>query len=207
MKIYAFENAPNCQRLQLFTQYKGLDIETVQIDMMAKEQLGEEYRSINPLGTVPALVTDEGALLTEVVAQMHLLEGIYPDKPLLGRNNLERAQVINQMHLMFNMAFGAAAEAFRNSTPGFKGRALPGPVDLEQIPELAERGIVRLAAAWDTLNEQLQRRDWLVGDGLTQADIDLLVCQGFAGWIKQAPGENHPNLLAHKERVQQALAS
>jgi hypothetical protein len=31
-------------------------------------------------------------------------------------------------------------EAFRNSTPGLKGRALPGPDDYEQIPALAERG-------------------------------------------------------------------
>jgi len=31
-------------------------------------------------------------------------------------------------------------EAFRNSSPGLKGRALPGPDVFEQIPALAARG-------------------------------------------------------------------
>ena len=35
-------------------------------------------------------------------------------------------------------------EAFRNSTPGLKSRALPGPHDYEQIPALAERGRLRV---------------------------------------------------------------
>ena len=38
----------------------------------------------------------------------------------------------------------AVAEALRNSSPMLKGRALAGPVDFQQIPELAERGLLKL---------------------------------------------------------------
>ena len=207
MKLYTFDAAPNPQRLQLFMQYKGIAAESVQIDMAKGEQLSDEYRAINPLCTVPALVTDEGVVFTEVIGACVYLDAIYPEKPLMGTTPLEKGQVISEMHRIFNTAFMGVAEAFRNSTPGFKGRAMPGPLDLEQIPELVERGKTRLAYAWDSLNAQLEGKDWLVGDGITQADIDLMVCQGFAGWIKAGPGEAHPNLAAHAQRVQAALAA
>ena len=161
---------------------------------------------MHPLGTLPALVIDDGVVLTEIVGACLYLEALYPDKPLMGSTALEKALVVSKMHQLFNTAFMAVAEAFRNSTPGFKGRALPGPLDLEQIPELAERGKLRLGHYWDDLNAQLGESDWLVGDGITQADIDLMVCQGFSGWIKANPGESHGNLLAHTQRVQAALA-
>ena len=59
MKLYTYDPAPNPKRLQMFIDYKGIDIDTVQVDMMKQEQLGEDYKSINPLGTVPALVLDD----------------------------------------------------------------------------------------------------------------------------------------------------
>ena len=173
MKLYTYDPAPNPQRLNLFMQYKGIEVETVQVDMAHQEQLGDDYKAVNPLGTVPALVTDEGAVLTEIVGACLYLEALYPDKPLMGSTALEKALVVSKMHQLFNTVFMAVAEAFRNSTPGFKGRALPGPLDLEQIPELAERGKLRLGHYWDDLNAQLGESDWLVGDGITQADIDL----------------------------------
>jgi len=41
---------------------KGLAHETVQVDLRTNEQLGEAYRLINPLCTVPALRSEEGLL-------------------------------------------------------------------------------------------------------------------------------------------------
>ena len=62
MKLYTFDPAPNPRRLTLFMQYKGIEIETQQIDMMAGEQLGDDFRKINPECTVPALVLDDGTV-------------------------------------------------------------------------------------------------------------------------------------------------
>ncbi len=46
-------------------------------------------------------------------------------------------------------------EAFRNSTPGLKGRALPGPDDDEQIPALPERGRARVNRFFAHLDRRL----------------------------------------------------
>ncbi len=80
MKLYTFDPAPNPQRLTLFMKYKGIGIDTQQIDMMQGEQLSDEYRAVNPACTVPALVLDDGTVMTEVVGICHYLESILVNK-------------------------------------------------------------------------------------------------------------------------------
>ena len=46
MKLYTFDAAPNPARLGMFMQYKGISLDTVQIDLGAEEQLGEAYRCL-----------------------------------------------------------------------------------------------------------------------------------------------------------------
>ena len=94
MKVYTFDAAPNAQRLGLFIKYKGIELETQQIDMMSAEQLGDEYRAVNPACTVPALVLDDGTVLSEVVGACHYLESLHPEKPLMGTTALEKALAI-----------------------------------------------------------------------------------------------------------------
>ena len=60
MKLYTYDPAPNPRRLALFMAWKGIDVETQQVDLMTGEQLGDDYRAINPECTVPTLVLDDG---------------------------------------------------------------------------------------------------------------------------------------------------
>ena len=60
MKLYTYDPAPNPRRLGLFLKYKGIELDTEQVDLGALEQLGEAYGEINPLRTVPALKLDSG---------------------------------------------------------------------------------------------------------------------------------------------------
>lgn len=205
MKLYTFDPAPNPKRLTLFMQYKGIDIETSQIDMMSAEQLGEDYRKINPVGTVPALILDDGTLLTEVIGICSYLEAVYPEKPLMGSTPLEQAQVLSWDHKLFNMVIMAVAEALRNGSPNFANRALPGPLNVPQIEALVERGMLRLEHVWPALDRDLAGRDWLVGDSISLADMDMLVCTEFAGWVKASPPEECQNVHAHAARVKNAL--
>jgi glutathione S-transferase len=80
--------------------------------------------------------------------------------------------------------FLAVVEAFRNSTPGFKGRALPGPDDYEQIPALAERGRARVGKFFAMMNASLADREFVAGKQYSVADITALVTIDFARWIK-----------------------
>lgn len=205
MKLYTYDPAPSPQRLALFMKYKGIEIETQQVDMMAGEHLEEGYKAIVPAQTLPALVLDDGTVFTEVIGICTYLEALYPEKPLLGTTPLEKGLVASYHHKILSSLMMAVAEALRNASPGFKGRALPGPLDLEQIPELAERGKLRLNWAWEQFDRELADRQWLAGDYFSFADIDMLVCSGFSGWVKCSPGEELTNLQAYLARVQAKL--
>ncbi len=205
MKLYTFDPAPNPQRLAHFMKYKGIEIDTQQVDMMTAEQLKDEYRAINPECTVPSLVLDDGTVLTEVIGMCTYLEALHPDKPLLGTTPLERAQVISWDHKLFNLVMMGVAEALRNGTPAFENRALPGPLDVPQIPELVERGKLKLNYAWTMLDDKISDSGWLAGDNFSLADIDLLICADFSKWVKSPPPESCTRLHAALDRIRQEL--
>jgi len=206
MKIYTFEGAPNPRRLALFMQYKGIEIESEQIDMMAAQQLSEDYRRINPEGTLPTLVLDDGTVLTQVIGQCVYLEELYPEKPLLGSTPLEKAQVISWCHTLFTGLMTAIASVLRNRGKAFADRALPGPLNLPQIPELVDRGLLQIRHILPQLDAHLAQSTWVAGDNFSLADIDLLITIGFLGWVKESVPEDCTHLLAWQERAEAKLA-
>jgi glutathione S-transferase len=87
-------------------------------------------------------------------------------------------------------------EAFRNSTPGLKGRALPGPDDYEQIPALAERGRTRVRRFFETLNSRLGESPFVAGPRYSLADITAQVTIEFAKRAKLTPPESCTHLIS-----------
>ncbi len=201
MKIYTYDAAPNPQRLAAFLKLKGVDIETRQVDMAAGEQLTDDYRQINPAGTVPALVLDDGTVLSEVIGMYTYLEELHPEPPLMGYTPLERAQVLSWCHRLASGLTLGIASVFRNRSKGFRDRALPGPLNLPQIPDLVERGQMQIDFFLPQLDAHLANSEWLAGDNFTAADIDLFVAIGFLGWIKKPVPEDCTHLLAWHARA------
>lgn len=206
MKLYTFDPAPNPQRLNMFINYKRIDIDTTQVNFQEGEQRTATYKKVVPTGTVPALLLDSGRVLSSVFAITQYLEALHPDRPLLGTTNEDRALILDWNHRIFNDVFKAIADLFRNTSPAFVGRAIPGPLDTEQIPALADRGRSQLSHALAMMNEELTSRDFVAGDAFSMADIDLLASLHFAGWAaKVQPDESLTALLEWRERAQAAI--
>jgi len=206
MKLYTYDPAPNPRRLTLFMKYKGIEIETQQVDLMAAQQLEDSYKAVNPECTVPALVLDDGTVLTEVVGICTYLEALYPDPPLMGTTPLGKAQVISWDHKLFVGVTMAIGGMLRNKSKGFEGRGLPGALDVPQIPELAERGLLQLQYLLPKLDDHLAAGNWLTGENFTFADIDLLVAIDFLAWVKQVVPDECGHLKRWYERATAELA-
>ena len=206
MKLYAYDQAPNPQRLALFLKLKGIEIETQHIDMMTGEQLTDAYRQINPAGTLPALVLDDGTLLTEVIGMYTYLEDLHPEPPLMGYTPLERAQVISWCHKVYFGLMMGIASVLRNRGKAFRNRALPGPLELPQIPELVDRGLLQIHHILPQLDAHLANSTWLAGDNFSVADIDLLVTIDFLAWVKESVPDSCSHLKAWYERASAKVA-
>ena len=206
MKLYTFDPAPNPQRLKMFIDYKGIKLDTAQVNFQEGEQRTDAYKAIVPAGTVPALVLDSGRVLSSVFAITQYLEALNPDRSLLGTSDEERALILDWNHRIFTDVFKAIADLLRNTNPAFAGRALPGTLDTEQIPALAERGRSQLLHALTIMNDELASRDFVAGDSFSMADIDLLASLQFAGWAaKIQPDESLIALSDWRQRAQAAL--
>ena len=94
----------------------------------------------------------------------------------------------------------AIAEAMRNGSPAMANRALPGPADYAQIPELAQRGLQRFFV---TLNERLAQREFVATERFSVCDISTVVAVDFARVVKIKAGEQHPHLVRWRATMAQ----
>ena len=195
MTLYDCSTAPSPRRARILLAEKGVHHETVQVDLATREQLGDAYRRINPRCTVPALRTDDGLVLTDNAAIAAYLEATVPEPALLGRTPAEKAEIASWNWRIEFEGFMAVAEALRNSAPRLADRALTGPVNYPQIPELAQRGLARLQQFFIELNEHLAGRAFVATERFSLADITAVVAVDFARIVKVTPGEQHPEIL------------
>ncbi len=194
MKFYDCKTAPSPRRVRIFLAEKGIDIETIQVDLGSGEQFSDEFRQMNPDCVVPVLQLDDGSCLSEVTAICQYLEACYPEPPLLGTTAEERARVTMWNTKIEQQGLLSMADAFRNSAKGLSGRAVTGSKGYEQIPELAERGRQRVQQFFERLDAQLADSTYIAGPDFSIADISALVVVDFAAWIKIGVPDEAANL-------------
>jgi glutathione S-transferase len=194
MKFYDCATAPSPRRVRIFAAEKGISLPAVQVDLRNGEQFTPAFRAINPDCTVPVLVLDDGTTIADAIAICQYIEELHPDPPLIGSSPQERAVVTALNRQIERDGFFAAMDAFRNTAKGLKGRALPGPHDYEQIPDLAERGRARIGHFFRDMDVRLSGRDYVVGDRFTMADISAMVLIDLASRAKLIVPEECANL-------------
>ncbi len=201
MILYDHPVAPNTRRVRIFLAEKGIEVPTRTVDLMAGENLKPEYLGVNPAGTVPTLELDDGTRLTESVAICRYFETLHPDPPLMGTDAVDRARVEMRHRQIELHGMMPAGEMLRNRSSNFKNRALAGPHPFAQIPELVERGRVRLELFFAWLDGILGDAEFAAGERYTIADALALVVVDFAAWSKMAPKPEQTRLAAWYERV------
>jgi len=200
LKLYDYKPAPNPRRTRIFLAEKGIAVENIQIDMSKAEQMGADFAAINPRRTVPTLVTETGQVLTENLAIASYIDELYPEPPLMGTTPAERADILQWNARIEFEGLSPAADAYRNGHPAFKGRAITGAKNYEQIPDLAERGRDRANSFFEMLNQRLTESPFIGGDRFSFPDITAGIVIEFARWAKLYPDESLKALSAwHKQ--------
>jgi len=201
VKFYDCKTAPSPRRVRIFAAEKGVELQTIAIDLASGEQFRPEFRQINPDCVVPVLELDDGTRITEVLAICQYLEEQHPEPTLFGHTAVERAVTLMWNVKVEQQGFMAAADAFRNAAKGLKNHALPGTEQYAQIPELAERGRRRITTFFEKINRQLIDHEFLTGDQFTIADISALVVVDFAARLKMNIADNATDLRRWHDAV------
>lgn len=181
MILYDSVWAPSPRRVRIFLAEKQITVERVMIDLRRDEQLDPAFLAINPRGVVPALLLDDGAVITESAAICRFFEAMQPDPPLFGTEPRSIALIDSWSRRIESDGYAAAVYAFRNSKPQMQGRGQPGnwpPIPI--IPELVDRAQVMWGCFIEALDQRLSDSTWIAGDAISFADITGLITIDFA---------------------------
>ena len=197
MKLYDGGRAPNPRRTRIFLAEKGIKVPLVPVDLGALEQMSASYSAINPVKRVPALVLDDGTVITESIAICRYFEAVQPQPSLFGSGALEVARIEMwnrrvELHLLFPIS-----HVFRNSHPAMQAMEVP------QVPAWAEANKPRILEFLDVMNSQLKDHRFIAGDSFTVADITALVAVDFMKPAKLAV----PDELGHIKRWHAEVAA
>jgi glutathione S-transferase len=184
MKLYNDKAAPNPRRVRIFLAEKGVEIPTVDINIMEEEHRSEAFTRLNPLQRLPVLELDDGTVLAETVAICRYVEELHPEPALMGVDPLDRARVeMWQRHIEMHL-FSPIAQCMRHLHPRLAILEKP------QVKEWGEanRGKSQEAFAW--LDRELAGRRFVAGDRFTIADITALCAADFARFARiEVPAE------------------
>lgn len=189
MKLYS-SIGPNPRLVRMFAAEKGIQLVTVDVDIIGGENRAPAFLALNPSGTTPVLQLDDGQVISETAAICEYLEELYPDVALIGATPLQRAQtrmwwrrVEHAVVLPMTAGFRAAEglELFQNRV-----RCYPQVAD--QFKLAASEGL-----SW--LDQQFGAQAFIVGERLTAVDLLLYCFLEFGAQVGQAlDGERCANL-------------
>ena len=165
----------------------GLEITLVKTDIRAKTmEGGADYRSVNPLGYVPALALDDGTLLTEGPAIVQYLADKAPEKKLAPTNgSVERYRMQSWLNFV-------SSEIHKGFSPLFN------PAMPDEGKKLARE---RLLTRFAHVDQHLARNQYLMGSSFTAPDAYLFTTLRWTERVK-IDLSAYPNLQAFMKRIE-----
>jgi maleylacetoacetate isomerase len=92
MKLYTYFRSSAAFRVRIALNLKGLDYESVAVDLRPAAHRQQAYLALNPQGLIPA-VEAGGTVISQSLAVIEYLEECHPTPPLLPRSPRDRARV------------------------------------------------------------------------------------------------------------------
>jgi len=196
MKLYN-SGGPNPHTVRMFMAEKGLEVPRVEVDLRGGENRREPYLAVNPAGQTPALVLDDGTVLSEITAICEYVDELKKDTPsLIGDTPEERALTRMWTRRIDLNILEPATNGFRFSEglKMFQNR-------VRCIPQAADelKATARDKLAW--LDGLMGAKPFIAGDKLTMADILLFAFLTFMGNVGQPLDPALKNLSAWFERM------
>lgn len=154
---------------------------------------GDAYRRVNPKGAVPALVLDDGTVITESLAVLEYIADSHPDARLGAAPGdvLERARLNEALAELVSDVHKAWAPVFA------PGRYVTRDDHRDDVRQAA---FARLDEQYARLDRRMQNREWLLFGRRTVADAYLYV---MCRWKDRSPAPlaRYPALAAFKTRL------
>jgi glutathione S-transferase len=165
----------------------GLPFVAIRVDEASKKMAdGGDYRTINPMGYLPALVLDDGGVLLEAPAIAQYIADRDPAGQLAPpHGTIARARL----------------QAWLNFLSSELHKGGLGPLFYAGLDERAKDVFrERLRARFAFVDQHLSTHEYLLGEDYSIADAGLYAMTGWAPRVGFDIGA-YPNLVAHHARI------
>ena len=195
MKFYN-SIGPNPRMVRMFMAEKGIDIPTVEIDLMRGDNRKDPYLAKNVHGQMPCLELDNGSTVCEITAICEYLEEKHPNPSLIGKTPEEKAETRMWTRRVDLNICEPMANGFRFSQglPLFKDRIVTVPEAADGLKKIARNRI-------EWVDAQMADREYLCGKRFSLADILLYAFIDFGGQVGQPLAPENKNLASWFARV------
>jgi len=196
MKLYN-SIGPNPQVVRMFLAELGMELETVEVDLMAGENRQEEHLKRNPSGQMPTLELDDGSYLAEITAICEYLDEKNGGTELIGKTPEERAETRMWTRRIDLQIIEPLTSGFRYA----EGLKL-FETRMRTIPEAAEglKAIAQEKIAW--LNDQMEGKEFICGSRFSLADVMLFCFLNFGTTVGQGIDQECKNIVSWYEKVE-----
>ena len=189
---------PNPKVVRMSMAERGVNVETVDIDLMAGENRQPDYLTKNPSGTTPALQLDDGSFIAEITAICEYLDDKHGNTDLIGTTPEARAETRMWSRRIDLQILENLANGFRYSEglQLFQSR-------LHCIPQAADdlKALTQERLTW--LDGQMDGKQFVCGDRFTLADILLFCFLEFGEQVGQPINTANKNISAWYAKVKQ----
>ncbi|MCG7518901.1 glutathione S-transferase family protein [Ruegeria sp. Ofav3-42] len=160
IKLHCFGESGNSYKAALALEMSGLEWEPVFVDFFKGATRTPEFRAeVNEMGEAPVLIDGDFRTSQSGAIQTYVTE---KSGKFGGKNREENYDVLRWV-LWDNHKLSSMAGLTR-----FLINFLP---EQHRNPDVIAFNQGRLKAAYQVLNDHLDGRDWIVGDGVTNADL------------------------------------
>ena len=187
MKLYDAALSGNCHKVRLMLSLLGLEYEKVSVNLQQQDQKTPEHLARHPLGKVPVLEDGDVSIWDSQAILVYLARKYDTSGTWLPADPTAQAQVTQWLSVAVNEMFAGCALSRAIVKLGRAG-------DLDAAQTLARNTL-------QVLDDHLAKRDWLVGDGPTIADIAVYPYAGLAweGKVDLAP---YKGVAAWRKRIE-----
>ena len=189
MKLYN-SIGPNPQVVRMFIQELGVELEIVEVDLMAGENRQQDHLTRNPSGQVPTLELDNGEFISEITVICDYLDELQGCTDLIGKTSEAKAETRMWTRRIDLQIAEPLTNGFRFSEGHdfFKDR-------LRLIPQAADdlKVLVQERITW--LDGQIKDKEFICGDRFSLADIMFYCFLNFGTTVGQPLNEDNKNVV------------
>jgi maleylacetoacetate isomerase len=179
VKLFSFWRSLATYRVRIALNLKGLTPEVIEVNLIKGHQRDPQFRAVNPMMAIPALVEGDGPVLFESLAIIEYLDETHPSPPLMPKEPKARARVRGLSQIV-------ACDSHPLIVPRVREY-------LAHEFKVDEAGVMKWAQHWhraalggleEHLSTEKETGTYCQGDQITIADICLASQVAGAGFFK-----------------------